>query len=304
MEDLQARLTRRLATTLVFLALAGGWAANARADIAYGFASQTISAITITPTLGALSSPDVFTQAGATTNGSGPQNSSQTGSVTQAYQGGAPPSPEDNFARYAPGVPVPVSPTNPQDFTRGDARIVNFPTLATTTLSVVAESFINNVVSKSETGSGGLGASFTFVQPTTGALTIGYTFASEAYAWTSPGSLLGTNSSANYQFNFTIRDAAGVVVFNSATANPNSLTNLSLVSPPNGPPVVRGGVEAVVTGALNPGTYSLNFSLTAQSAARTAAVPEPNVVLLVGASGALTFAVGAIRRRTRRNVTA
>jgi len=300
------RITRRLATALVLLALAGGWAANARADIAYAFATQTISGISLTPAPSSVTNLQLFAQDGTTTNGSGSSNS--TGptatapvNVTQAYQGGTPASPENNFARYAPGFPVPVSPiTTPPggDFTRGDATILSLG--VGNSSSVVAESFLNTTTNPgilAETGSGGLSGSFTLVPSSTGTLTISYNFSNGLYVWTQGAS---GAASANFQFNITIKDTAGNVLFNSAPA----LQNLSLSAPPNGLEIIQSGPGSVVTPSLTAGTsYTFILSSTAQSAGSAAAVPEPNVMMLVGVGAGLTLAVRALRRRTLRGPT-
>jgi len=311
MEDRPRRLTRRLATGLVVLALAGGWVANARADIAYAFATQTISNINITPTPASASNFQLFAQDGTTVNGSGSSNSAGPTAnvpvnIPQAYQGGTPASGENNFARYAPGFPVPVSPVTPANppgpggsFTRGDATILNlFP--VTNTNSVVAESYLNTTPNpgiSAETGSAGLSGSFTLVPSSTGTLTISYNFSNGLYVWTQGAS---GAASANFQFNITIKDTAGNVLFNSAPA----LQNLSLSAPPNGLEIIQSGPGSVVTPSLTAGTsYTFILSSTAQSAVSAAAVPEPNVMMLVGVGAGLTLAVRALRRRTLRGPT-
>jgi len=297
MEERPRRLTRRLATALVVLALAGGWAANARADVAYAFASQTISNITISPALTALTSNlNTNTQDGASVNGSGPSNSNPL-NAPQAYLGGNPQAPQDFYGRYAPGNP-PVSPTVPQDFTRGDAQI---QFTATTNLSSsVAESYINGNGPKTETGSGGLSASFTFTAPAT-ALTFNYNVFNDIFVFTTGSG----SATASYKFSITVKDAAGNVVTTTTNTAPAS-ANVSLTAPPQGAEIIRNGVAEVstVSGLTTGAQYSLIFSGTTEtSVSVNAAVPEPNVVMLVGASGAVTLAVGAFRRRRQRIAT-
>jgi len=168
--------------------------------------------------------------------------------------------------------------------------------LGTNTSSVVAESYLNTATSPgiaAETGSAGLSASFNFVQGTPSTLTIGYNFSNSLFVFTT----LSGAASANYHFTITIKNAAGVDVFTSATAN----TNLTLSAPPQGAEVTRTGSESVVTPILPAGSYSFIFSGTAQSSVTAAAVPEPNVVMLVGIGGGLSLAVGALRRRSLRS---
>jgi hypothetical protein len=290
-----SRLALRLAAGLVSLALAGGWAANAQAQgIAYAFGQETISGVSITPLTTLVSGVDTSTQASATRTIGPPVGAafSDPLDTPQAYLGGAPASPPNNFTRYAPGSP-PVSPTTPASFTRSDAQIVSLAA-ATNTASTVAESFLN-VVGR-ETAQSGVTAAVSLLVPTSTALTIAYTFANRAAVFVNSGN----NATASYQFNITIRDAAGTVVFNSNTAN----TNLTLAAPP---PVgvlseiIRSGTESVVTPVLTGGaTYNFTFSIASQT---SVAVPEPDAVTLVAASGALTLAVGAVRRRRLRRAT-
>jgi len=258
---------------------------DARADFAYAFATQTISGLSITPAI-TVTSPAVttFTQDGSTLNGSGLANSNPLDAV-QAYQGGLPAAPQNFFARYAPGSP-PVSPVG--NFTRGDALISSIAG-PTNSSSVVAESYLNTVTPATETGSAGLGANFSFTVPTATALTIAYNYASRIFVFQT-GS--GT-ATASYNFGVTIKDAAGTVVFNSATAE----TNLPLSAPPPGGEIIRAGAQAVVTPILAVGTtYSISFSSTAQSS--VAVVPEPSSVALFGIGGAAVLAMG-LRRKAK-----
>jgi len=301
MEERPRRLTRRLATALVVLALAGGWAANARADVAYGFASQTISNFTITGAVNPTSTGTPSTQALTTVNGSGTTNSGGL-EVPQNYVGGTPASSDNNFGRYAPGNPPVSLVTNPVsgDFTRSDARLSATPP-AVSTLQVVAESYVNTTVGKSETAGSSLSAGILFTAPSTGGVTISYTVFSDLFTFTQGTS---ANASANYHFDITVRDplapSNAAPVFTSNTA----ITNASLTSPPPSTEVIQNGTASgpiTVTGLTGGTAYVMTLSLSAQSA--VTAVPEPNVVMLVGASGGLTLAVGAIRRRTKKRVT-
>jgi len=300
MEERPRRLTRRLATALAVFALAGGWAANARADIAYGFATETISGLTITGAT-QISNVATSTQDGSTVNGNGPSNSNAFDAL-QSYQG-AGSVPQNTFSRQTTGTnpPVPVAAVG-GDFTRGDVLITptTFPTVPTQ-LSVVAESFVNTAVAKAETGSAGLSASFSFVAPAAGGVSVTYTAFNDIFAFVQGNA----TASANYHFVITVKNAAGTIVFNSedSPTPPSGNTNLSLAAPPNGVGVTRTivGETVPITGLTANQTFSISFALTAQSAA--AAVPEPNVMMLVGASGALTLAVGAVRRRRQRIVT-
>src|SRR5690349_16042157 len=92
--------TRRLAGVAAVLALAHVPAREARADIAYGFAEQTISGLSISPAVTAMSPITTSTQDSSTFNGSGASNSAPLDAI-QAFQGGAPASPQNFFLRYA-----------------------------------------------------------------------------------------------------------------------------------------------------------------------------------------------------------
>jgi len=282
------RLFRQLAAGLTLLSLAGGWATSARAAIAYGFATQTISNLSISPTVTPTSAVTFTTQDGASVNGSGTTLFDAL-DVLQTYIGGVPPAPENFFARYAPGNP-PVSPTIPSSFTRGDAAIPT-PSGPMNTSSVVSESYLNAADGPSSEGaSSGLNASFSFTVATSSALSITYDYANRAFVYTDGGQ----NASSDYHFNITIKDAAGNIVFTSATGN----TNLSLVAPPPGGEVIRTGSETVTTAPtlLTPGVgYTLIFSSTSQSGVR--AVPEPSVFAMLGVAG--VFGLGYYRK-TRR----
>jgi len=243
-----------------FVFLLGGWTTNLRAGIAYGFAEQTISNLTITPGITALGGVTTNTTDSATLNGSGSANSNAL-DVTQAYIGGSPAAPQNFFARYAPGNP-PVSPVG--NFTRGDALIASL--VAPNSASAVSESFLNTTTPTSETANSSLTASLLFTPTATGALSITYNFASDAFVFQTDGG----SATANYNFNITIKDTLGNIVFSSSTAS----TNLTLAAPPNGGEVIRNGSETVMTTSLTAGTsYSLIFS---NSTGTSALVSIPN----------------------------
>jgi len=288
-----------MAAGLMGLALAASWAADARADIAYGFATQTISGLTITPTItpgagGVVTS----TQNNTTLNGAGSSTSNPL-DAPQVFQGGGPPAPENFFARYAPGNP-PVSPTG--NFTRADSAI---PVLSGpgNTSSVVSESYLNSASAPpatTETGGAQLTASLTFTVPNTTALTINYNYSNQLFGFVSGAA----TASANFKFNITIKDATtGAIVF-SSSPTPN---NTSIAVPPPGNEIVTatGPAPAIITPVLNAGTqYSLVFSSSAStSVALTPAVPEPGSMSLVAMGGVLTLGVGMLRRRKARNAT-
>jgi len=288
-------LTRLLALAVAASALIAGASTGAKAAPVYAFSEQTISGVVITP-VGA-STPvggvTTVTQDSSTLNGSGGSNSDPL-DAPQAYQGGAPAAPQNFFARYAPGL-IPVSPVAGGTFTRGDAQIASIASM-TNLSSVVAESYLPGPGTSSATGSGGLAASFSFIPNTSTAFTITYNYANDAYVFVGPGPG-GGNATADYHFGISIKDSAGNIVFNSATAN----TNLSLSAPPPGGEIIRSGSEAVVTPVLTGGqTYTMIFSSTAQTSVTTL-IPEPASVSLFGIG---TFSVLALARVRNRKTKA
>jgi hypothetical protein len=271
------RLLKTLAAGAAALALVAGLSASARADIAYAFAEETISNLSISPvgSLTNISPVTTGTTAGASLNGSGPA----TSDFTDALQ-----------ASIGSPLPGGTLPTGPTDFTRGDVLISNLNT-PTNSGQVVAESYITKAGLAS--GSGGLTASLSFTPTVATALTIAYNFNNDIYVATS-----GTGkASASFKFDITIKDAAGNIAFDSNTAS----TNRSIASPPQGFELTGSGTESVTSGTLLAGQqYTLVFSENANTFVSVAAVPEPGPIALAAVAGGLTIVTGAIRRLRRR----
>jgi hypothetical protein len=207
------------------------------------------------------------TQDSTTVNGSGIANSDATDAV-QAYQGGAPASPQNFFSRYAPGNP-PLSPSG--NFTRGDV-IAGSPLGGSR--SVVAESYLDTALAgapASETASSSQTTSFSFTLPSSSAVSIGYNFSNDLFTFNN-GS--GAQASADYHFDLTLKDAAGNIVFNASTSS----TNLSSTAPPGGVEIIRSGTETLTTPVL---TGNATYTVIASSTATTSIVPEPSSILLL-----------------------
>jgi hypothetical protein len=266
------------------LLLSTGWTSEVRAGLSYGFAEETISHLTITPSIN-VGSVTSNSTASATFNGSG-SASSDPQDASQIYIGGSPPAPQNDFTRYAPGTPLPVSPVG--NFTRGDSQIAAL-TGANNAASVVSESFLNGNGPLAETASSNVAVSLLFTTTTAGVLNIGYSFQNDAYVFTN-----GVSATAHFGFDITIKDLAGNLVFDSAT----QATNVTLASPPNGLEILGNGTETVTTGALAASTqYSITFSMTSgTSVTQPAAVPEPSSIILMGLGGGTVLLMG---RRNR-----
>jgi hypothetical protein len=272
-------------------ALVAGLAGSARADIAYGYAEQTISNVMLTPASGSLGGVTIVntsTTDGATVGGSGISNSDPV-DAPQTYFGPSAP-PENTFVRTAPG-----NPPSAASFTRGDVQIAGLGT-GNPVGNVVSESMLNGTGNHSETGQSTLTATVTFTPSASGALTIKYNFANDLYAVATGGG----SATASYNFDFTIKDSAGNIVFRYGSTPQSANTNLTLSAPPQGNEIIASGMDSVTTSSLNAGqTYTLAFSEKTATSVTLAAVPEPGPIALAAVAGGLAIATGAVRRFRR-----
>ena len=201
--------------------------------------------------------------------------------------------PENTFIRTATGV-LPGG----ASFTRADVQIANLATSAVG--NVVAESLLNGVGPASETGNSALTATFSFTPTATSLLSVGYHYANDIYVVTTGSGA----ASASYNFDFTIKDAAGNVVFLYGSSPLSANTNLTLSAPPQGGEIIKSGNDVVSTAVLTAGqAYTLIFTeKTATSVAL--AVPEPGSMTLAAVAGGLMIVTGAVRRFRRPSKSA
>jgi hypothetical protein len=281
----------KILAVLAASALLVGLASSARADIAYGYAKQTISNVTLSPASGTVSGVGAIntsTLDGATVDGSGISKSDPL-DTPQTYFGPSAP-PENTFARTATGV-LPGGPS----FTRGDVLISGLGT-ANAAGNVVSESLLNGTGPHSETANAALTATVTFTPSATGALTITYSYANDLYVVTTGAG----SATASYNFDFTIKDAAGTLVFQYGSTSLSQNTNLALSSPPPVGEIIRSGTDSVTIGTLTGGqNYTLTFTEKTATSVALAAVPEPGPMALTAVACGLTIITGVIRRFRR-----
>jgi len=308
-------LRNRLITGAAALAMTMVVTTGARADVAYAFSQQAITGLVVTAgTTGATITGSGPVLTGTNTGAAFASGVSATDPVDapQSYLGPAPAPPENFFTHVAtfPGPDPQAAGTAPTgmttgatlaNFTRGDAAYTTpVGNLFSTPISVnnVAETYLNSgTTSASGTGGWTLTASFT-VSGTT-ALTIGYNFSNSLYTYTQGPS---ASAQANYHLDITIKNAAGVSVFE---ANPND-TNHSFGSPPNNSPMLNtSGVGSVGTGAVTFAAgqiYTIVISGNENTFARLAAIPEPGPIALAAVAGGLVCLAGIKRKFVRKTV--
>ena len=274
------------------LVIAAGWNSASRADIAYGYATQSVNNIVVSGAgiTNALTT-GTSTNAAAVINGSGVATNSPTDTLA-AYLGAAPSAPQNFFPKYSTAGGGPQA----GDFTRGDA-LISGSNLFTTgfNTSNVAESVVSTIGSGLLTGAGSWSISGSFNAPTTTSVTVGYSFFNDVLS-----QITGTGSaSASFKVTISIKDQHG----NEVDATPVAL-NTALSAPPNGPEIINSGTGTATLSlaSLFAGdTYGIAISGTELSAViLTSSVPEPGPIVLAGLSGALALAFRAFRGRTRK----
>jgi hypothetical protein len=308
-----------MAAGALALALVAVSSRSARADIAYAFAEQSISNLTITAAgggalPGAISG--TATQASAVANGSGAASNNPL-DTAPAQVGTSPMVPNNYLTHYSSltaGLNVlPATPPGPDtgDFTRGDAVITSPNIFTGASASNVAESIV---------GTSGAGTALFTGQgtwTTSGvlpanqlagmtALAVNFSFANDVAAWLSNQS--EGFASASFKLTISVKDQHG---------NENDLTpsqvNTAISTPANGNEIVNSGS---VTGLVLPLSTSaggannlvltdmLTISITGTEVTAVAlSVPEPSSIALGAVAGGLVLATGALRRwKNRRAV--
>jgi len=288
---------RLLMATAAVIA-ATGWVETTRADIAYSYAEQTLTGLTVTGTgLAGATMTGTATSASAVINGSGPATNNPTDTL-EAYVGAAPPAPQNFFQKYS----TQGGGTQAGDFSRGDALITG-TSLFTTGMSAsnVAESILNSVNTPPPslaTGNGSWSLAGSFTAPTTSSITVAYGFANDIL-----DVVTGATASAQSSFKVTIsiKDQHG----HEVDATPTEL-NTALSAPPNSPEIITSGTGSAVlslAGLTAGDVFSISISGTELSSSQLSpAVPEPGTFALAGMGGVVALAFRAIRRRRTRKV--
>ncbi len=287
-----ARTSSRWLGACAALVIASGWNGASRADIAYGYATQSVNNIVVsgaglTNTL----TTGTSTSAAAAINGAGVSTNNPTDTL-EAYIGAAPPAPQNFFSKYSTAGGGPQA----GDFSRGDG-VITGSNLFTTgfNTSNVAESVVSTTGSGLGTATGSWNIAGSFNAPTTGSVTVGYSFSNDILSLVSG---IGS-SSASFKVTISVKDQHG----HEVDATPVEL-NTALSAPPNGVELIKSGTGSAVLSlsSLTTGdTFGIAISGTELSSViLTSSVPEPGPIVLAGLSGALALAFRAFRGRTRK----
>jgi len=305
-------ISRRLAFGLAAIALTAGLSGGARAEVAYAFATETITGLQGTPngegvTLN-LDFPGIFfdTNASAGLNGVNVATEAPLDAPI-AVVGAGPvvnntPSPGllgNFFAKFAtftsnPALAGELPLTPAASFGRGDVLISGFPNTPSSLGAVVGEAYVNGAGQKAfGQGQNQISVGFTLSGPAgTSTVNIDFDYANDIY--TVVQNLLGDKAQANFKFSISIADDDNQIVFESSPTQ----TRSDLKSPPNGNEIVRSGHLTVLTTPLTIGQhYNLSFSLQA-GANVTTAVPEP-ATMAMALTALPLVGFGLLRRRNR-----
>ena len=276
------------------LALALGWLGTSKADVAYSYAQQTVTGLTVTGT--GLSNGAMTGTAGsasAVINGVGSATNNPT-DTPQAYVGASPAAPQNDYTKYSSQGGGPQT----GDFSRGDSLITGSTLFgAGMSTSNVAESILSTAGTGSglATGSGSWSVAGTFSSTGT-SVTVGYSWANDIL-----DAVTGSTASAqsSFKLNITIKDQHG----HQVDATPSEL-NTALSAPPNSPEIMTSGTSSAtlsLAGLTAGDLYTISITGTELSSAQLApAVPEPGTFALAGMGGVVALAFRAIRRRRAR----
>jgi len=308
--------SRRLAFGVAAIALTAGLTASARAEVAYAFATETITGLTGTATASGatltIAIPDnlagiASSTTSASLNGGPPSDTHNNppGSINAApsYVGSPSPGPVAGtfapFATFTAGNALPTGVTGGGtlgSFAQGQEMISGTPNTSTSQGSALGEAYVDGL-GQTGTGHGGNQIATTFtIGGADSPVQIQYSYVNQLIA-----AVLGAGDSAkaNVQFNITVTDAAGAVVFRLSDLPTSTIGTVgtSISAPPN-QTFSDSGTQTVTTGTLAQGTYNLNISLDA-TASVTTAVPEPaTMAMALTALPLLGF--GLLRRRNRK----
>jgi len=275
--------------------VATGWAGTTKADIAYSYAEQTLTGVSVTGTgLTGGTMTGTATSASAVINGVGVATNNPT-DTPEAYVGAAPPAPQNSFVKYSTQGGGPQA----GDFSRGDALLTGTSIFTTAGMSAsnVAESVLNsaNTPSGLATGNGSWSLAGTFSSTGT-SVTVGYSFLNDILDAVTGA---GASAQSSFKVTITIKDQHA----HEVDATPSEL-NTALSAPPNSPEIITSGSGSAVlslAGLTAGDVLTISISGTELSSAQLApAVPEPGTFALAGMGGALALALHAIRRRTRK----
>jgi len=275
--------------------VATGWVGTTKADIAYAYAEQALTGITVTGTgLTNGTMTGTASSASAVINGVGVATNNPT-DTPQAYVGAAPPAPQNSYVKYSTQGGGPQA----GDFSRGDSIITGTSIFTTAGMNAtnVAESVLNtaNTGLGLATGNGSWSLAGTF-RTTGSSVTVGYNWANDILDAVTGA---GASAQSSFKMSITIKDQHG----NAIDASPSEL-NAALSAPPNSPEIITSGSGSAVLSlaGLTAGDV-LTISITGtelSSAQLSPAIPEPGTFALAGMGGALALAFHAIRRRTRK----
>jgi hypothetical protein len=283
------RMYLRLLASTAVLALIAGIQSGARADV-YAFAQQQLTNFTFT---GATAGAFTFGTSSSAIQAGVPSGMDAhlggTGlpsDVLESYVGPPPKPPENLFTQ--------VGQVN-ADYVRGDALI----NTARDTNNV-GEGFLAHAGNSAGVGAWSASAPITVTAAGGSTVTLSFDFSNLLKVIIDTNHGLGNQSAtAVYEFNFTIQNATGIVVFNSKPSDVNKGIGLtapgSIGAPPSGLPATG---SVIVTSILLPaGTYQATLTGSERVfLSASGAVPEPGSLVLLCMGGVAFAAMYRVRR--------